>query len=57
MEALEVAARARGLTRLRLDTRSDLVEARRLYGRLGYQEVAPFNSGPYAEHWLEKTVQ
>lgn len=56
MQALEVAARGRGLTRLRLDTRSDLVEARRLYARLGYREVAPFNSSPYAEHWFEKAL-
>lgn len=56
MQALEVTARERDLTRLRLDTRSDLVKARRLYARLGYREVAPFNSGQYAEHWFEKAL-
>jgi len=33
-----------------------LVEARRLYARLGYREVPPFNAGQYAEHWFEKTL-
>ncbi len=56
MEQLESLARERGLDRLRLDTRSDLVEARRLYTRHGYREVAPFNNNWYAEHWFEKTL-
>ncbi len=55
MQALE-AARDRGLNMLRLDTRADLVEARRLYARLGYREVVPFNQGQYVEHWYEKTL-
>jgi hypothetical protein len=41
---------------LRLDTRHDLVEARRLYATLGYQEVPAFNDGQYAEHWLAKPL-
>ena len=53
---LEDRARARGLTRLRLDTRSDLVESRALYARSGYVEIAPFNDGPYAEHWFAKEL-
>jgi len=53
---LERLACERGLGVLRLDTRADLVEARRLYARLGYREVLPFNSEPYAEHWLAKTL-
>ena len=52
--AVEAAARARGLTRLRLDTRDDLVEARALYAATGYAEVEPFNDEPYAEHFFEK---
>jgi len=52
--AVEAAARARGLTRLRLDTRDDLVEARGLYAATGYAEVEPFNDEPYAEHFFEK---
>jgi GNAT superfamily N-acetyltransferase len=56
------AARRRGLgsrllvSTLRLDTRRDLIEARQLYARHGYREVAPFSSGPYADHWFEKTL-
>ncbi|MGZ4273178.1 MAG: GNAT family N-acetyltransferase, partial [Solirubrobacteraceae bacterium] len=53
---LEHQAVARDRTRMRLDTRSDLAEARALYARLGYREVAPFNDGPYAEHWFEKAL-
>lgn len=55
MEALEAISRNRGLNTLRLDTRTDLVEARRLYARLGYREVTPFNDGAYAEHSFETT--
>lgn len=53
---LERQAVDRDRTRMRLDTRSDLSEARALYARLGYREVAPFNDGPYAEHWFEKAL-
>ncbi|MGI8712120.1 MAG: GNAT family N-acetyltransferase [Solirubrobacteraceae bacterium] len=56
MDDLEQLARDRGLTRLRLDTRHDLIEARRLYARRGFREIAPFNHGPYADHWLQKTL-
>jgi GNAT superfamily N-acetyltransferase len=56
LDELEGAARARGLSRLRLDTRSDLVEARRLYARHGYAEVSPFSAGPYSEHWFAKAL-
>jgi GNAT superfamily N-acetyltransferase len=56
LEELEHAAQTRGLSRLRLDTRSDLVEARRLYESHGYLEVPAFNNGLYAEHWFEKTL-
>lgn len=57
LHELELAARKRRVSWLRLDTRSDLVEARRLYIRHGYREVAPFNDEPYAEHWLGKSVR
>ena len=53
---IERLALVHGCYRLRLDTRSDLVEARRLYQRLGYREVPAFNEGRYAEHWYEKTL-
>lgn len=53
---LDDVAVAAGLSRLRLTVRSDLIEARRLYARCGYVEVAPFNTEPYAEHWLAKEL-
>ena len=56
LDCLEEHARRCGVSALRLDTRRDLVEARRLYARHGYREVAPFSSGPYADHWFEKTL-
>jgi ribosomal protein S18 acetylase RimI-like enzyme len=56
MTELESHARRRGLRRLRLDTRHDLIEARELYASLGFVEVAPFNDGPYAEHWFEQIL-
>jgi GNAT superfamily N-acetyltransferase len=56
MGELERIARGHGVSVLRLDTRHDLVEARRLYATLGYQEVPAFNDGQYAEHWLAKPL-
>ncbi|MBF9127820.1 GNAT family N-acetyltransferase [Plantactinospora sp. S1510] len=55
--AAEAAALAHGVTTLRLDTRHDLVEARALYARQGYHEVAPFSDSPYADHWFEKRLR
>jgi ribosomal protein S18 acetylase RimI-like enzyme len=57
LDELETVARNHGITRLELDTRDDLVEARRLYDRYGFEEVAPFNSGRYAEHWFVKNLE
>lgn len=54
--AAEEAARGLGSKLMRLDTRNDLVEARALYARTGYVEVAPFNSDKYAEHWFAKPL-
>lgn len=56
MEALEAQARALGLAALRLDTRSDLVEARKLYAAVGFVEGAPHNDDPYAQHWFRKAL-
>jgi hypothetical protein len=53
---LERIARGHGLSLLRLDTRHDLVESRRLYAALGYEEVPAFNDGQYSEHWLAKPL-
>ncbi|MFI6872527.1 GNAT family N-acetyltransferase [Streptomyces sp. NPDC050400] len=54
--AAEEAARALGAGTIRLDTRGDLVEARALYARLGYEETAPHNDDIYAEHWFRKSL-
>lgn len=54
--AAEDAARALGATELILDTRTDLVEARSLYTRLGYKETPRHNDDPYAEHWFRKQL-
>jgi GNAT superfamily N-acetyltransferase len=54
--AAEEAARDIGADIMRLDVRSDLVEARALYARHGYQEVAPFSDSQYADHWFEKVL-
>ncbi|GAQ64975.1 putative acetyltransferase [Streptomyces scabiei] len=54
--AAEDAARALGAERIVLDTRGDLVEARALYARLGYEESAPHNDHAYAEHWFAKRL-
>ncbi|MFJ6798694.1 GNAT family N-acetyltransferase [Streptomyces sp. NPDC091268] len=56
LAALEAAGRELGAERVRLDTRTDLVEARALYARHGYAEIPAYNSGPYAQHWFEKSL-
>jgi GNAT superfamily N-acetyltransferase len=55
LAAAESTARTQGLTRLFLDTRHDLVEARALYAAAGFAEVPPFSApGPFKDHWFEK---
>jgi GNAT superfamily N-acetyltransferase len=56
VRAAEDAARALGADRMILDTRGDLVEARTLYTRLGYEETEPHNDHEYAEHWFRKSL-
>lgn len=56
LEALERAARARGLRAVRLDTHSSLGQARQLYRAAGYREIPRFNDNSYAHHWYEKTL-
>lgn len=56
VRAAEDTARALGATRMILDTRHDLTEARALYARLGYEETAPHNNDTYAEHWFTKPL-
>ncbi|WP_329351029.1 GNAT family N-acetyltransferase [Streptomyces sp. NBC_01261] len=54
--AAEDAARGLGAKVMVLDTRNDLVEARALYARLGYEETARHNDDPYAEHWFRRSL-
>ncbi|MGW2210426.1 GNAT family N-acetyltransferase [Streptomyces sp. NPDC001781] len=56
VNAAEEAARDLGAARMVLDTRTDLVEARTLYARLGYTETEAHNEDPYAEHWFTKDL-
>lgn len=56
LAAVEDEAKARGITTLRLDTRKDLVEARNLYAKHGYAEIAPYNAAEYSDHWFEKRL-
>lgn len=54
LESLESHALAAGVNVLQLDTHRNLTEARALYTRNGYVEIAPYNANPYAHHWFEK---
>ena len=56
LAAVEDAARRLQVTRLRLDTSDYLTEARQLYARNGYQDVAPFSDGQLANLWLGKAL-
>ena len=56
LRRLEEKAREVGLARLHLETNRTLTEAQALYRQEGYEEVAPFNSEPYAHHWFEKRL-
>ncbi|MFF2644032.1 GNAT family N-acetyltransferase [Streptomyces niveus] len=57
LAALEEAARGLGATRIVLDTRLDLVEARGLYAACGYDEIPAYNEGPYREIWFGKDLK
>jgi DNA-binding MarR family transcriptional regulator/GNAT superfamily N-acetyltransferase len=54
LRCLEHGAAEAGAAIIRLETNGALSEAITLYRRAGYEEVAPFNSEPYAHHWFEK---
>lgn len=56
MAAVEAEARARGVTRLVLDTNRALTEARAFYRREGWTEIARYNDNPYADHWFAKVL-
>ncbi|WP_181697206.1 GNAT family N-acetyltransferase [Nocardia sp. GTS18] len=55
--AAEDTARRLGAHRIRLNTREDLVEARRLYAARGYAEIAAYGDDPLADHWFEKRIR
>lgn len=50
------AAEELGARAIRLDTRTDLVEARAMYARYGYREIPAYNASKYAGHWFEKSL-
>jgi DNA-binding MarR family transcriptional regulator/N-acetylglutamate synthase-like GNAT family acetyltransferase len=54
MTTAEDAARALGITTLRLDTNSTLFEAVNLYHSMGWQEIDRFNDDPYPDTFFEK---
>lgn len=56
MQAAEDAARALGITTLRLDTNSALPEAIALYRNTGWTEIPRFNDDPYPDHFFEKVI-
>lgn len=56
LDALELHAASMRMTTLRLDTNRSLTEARALYARNGYREIAAYNANPYADHWFEKAL-
>jgi GNAT superfamily N-acetyltransferase len=58
LSAAESWARAQGLTRLFLDTRTDLIEARAFYASCGFIEIPPTTTAPspFQDHWFEKPL-
>ncbi|MFC9338398.1 GNAT family N-acetyltransferase [Streptomyces sp. NPDC057020] len=53
---LEDEARGLGARRMVLNTRLDLVEARALYTRHGYDEIPAYCTGPYMDIWYGKDL-
>lgn len=51
LDRLETEAVGRGMRTMRLETRSDLVEACRLYERRGFARVEPFSEAKYSDRW------
>ena len=54
MDRLEAIAAEAGFAKVLLDTNRTLTEARAMYLKRGYTEIAPYNANPYADHWFEK---
>ena len=57
LAALEFQAAAHGASVVHLETNRSLTEAIALYRDAGYEEVAAFNTEPYADHWFAKKLQ
>lgn len=53
---LERQAWQLGFGAVRLDTATELHEAKALYRSAGYVEVPAYNDNAYAGHWFEKTL-
>jgi GNAT superfamily N-acetyltransferase len=56
LAAVDQTARNLGATRIILDTRLDLTEARTLYTTTGYQEIPAYKQDKYAEIWYSKAL-
>ena len=56
LDGLEAEARARGFTRLRLDTGAPMPEAQALYRSAGYREIPDYNGNTAAAYWFEKEL-
>lgn len=56
LREIERLAREAGYAEIRLDTNRALAEARTLYRREGYREIARYNDNPYADHWFGKPL-
>jgi GNAT superfamily N-acetyltransferase len=56
LNRLEAEARTLGASRMVLNTRLDLTEARSLYARHGYNEIPAYCTGPYMEIWYGKDL-
>ncbi|MFR9728896.1 GNAT family N-acetyltransferase [Saccharopolyspora sp. MS10] len=54
--AAERTSRRLGASRIVLDTRAVLVEARALYAAHGYREIEPYDDQVDAEHWYAKQL-
>ncbi|MDP3895063.1 MAG: GNAT family N-acetyltransferase [Mesorhizobium sp.] len=56
MDRLEEISAEAGFEKVLLDTNRALTEARAMYLKRGYAEIAPYNDNPYAHHWFEKRL-
>lgn len=56
MTNAEIAAKKLGISTLRLDTNSTLIEAVGLYRSMGWTEIERFNDDPYPDLFFEKQI-